>query len=61
MDWPSRSPDLNPIEHMWDAIGRAVRGRLNSPETLEQLSEALIEKLYRISEQYVQNFILTLN
>ncbi|GBM69165.1 hypothetical protein AVEN_91749-1 [Araneus ventricosus] len=24
MDWPARSPDLNPIEHVWDALGRAI-------------------------------------
>ncbi|MBJ5561211.1 transposase, partial [Salmonella enterica subsp. enterica serovar Derby] len=24
--WPTRSPDLNPIEHIWDAIERDVRG-----------------------------------
>lgn len=31
MDWPARSPDLNPIEHFWDALGRAIATR-NPPE-----------------------------
>ncbi|GFV01734.1 hypothetical protein TNCV_1672701 [Trichonephila clavipes] len=24
MDWPARSPDLNPIEHVWDFLGRQL-------------------------------------
>ncbi|GFU63263.1 transposable element Tcb2 transposase [Trichonephila clavipes] len=30
--WPARSPDLNPIENVWDALGRQVAGR-NYPPT----------------------------
>ncbi|GFU04323.1 uncharacterized protein TNCV_864221 [Trichonephila clavipes] len=24
MDWPSRSVDLNPIEHIWEGLGKAI-------------------------------------
>ncbi|UYV60867.1 hypothetical protein LAZ67_1002641 [Cordylochernes scorpioides] len=27
MDWPARSPDLNPIEHVWDVLGRRIGAR----------------------------------
>ncbi|GFV16966.1 hypothetical protein TNCV_2317961 [Trichonephila clavipes] len=34
--WPARSPDLNPIENVWDALGRQVDGR-NYPPTKQEL------------------------
>ncbi|GBM14929.1 hypothetical protein AVEN_213272-1 [Araneus ventricosus] len=28
MAWPDRSPALNPIEHVWDKLGRRITGRV---------------------------------
>ncbi|UYV73825.1 hypothetical protein LAZ67_11001036 [Cordylochernes scorpioides] len=44
MDWPARSPDLNPIEHVWDALGRRIGDRHPSPRTLVELRTALLEE-----------------
>ncbi len=27
LKWPQRSPDLNPIEHLWDVVEREIRIR----------------------------------
>ncbi|GFV26142.1 transposable element Tcb2 transposase [Trichonephila clavipes] len=43
MDWPAYSPDLNPIEHVCDALGRRIAARLHHPENTQQLKQMLIE------------------
>ena len=42
LDWPANSPYLNPIEHIWDDLGRRVY-RHNPPKTLVQLRQRLIQ------------------
>ncbi|GFV16162.1 transposable element Tcb1 transposase [Trichonephila clavipes] len=34
MDWPARSPDLNPIKHVWDFLGRRLVARTLPPVTI---------------------------
>ncbi|GFT19954.1 transposable element Tc1 transposase [Trichonephila clavipes] len=42
--WPARSPDLNPIENVWDALVRQVAGRNYPPTNKNTLIRALTEE-----------------
>ena len=48
LDWSPYSPDLSPIEHLWDELDRRVRRCRNPPppppQTLGQLRTALLEE-----------------
>lgn len=37
LPWPPRSPDLSPIEHVWDIMGRRLKTLVNPPQTIEDL------------------------
>ena len=48
MEWPSCSPDMNPIEHAWDMLQKAVSTRPILPNNRQELSVALIEVWTRL-------------
>ena len=55
--WPALSPDLSPIEHLLDELGRRVRHRQNPPETLQWLRDALVHEWNNIPSTFIQRLI----
>jgi hypothetical protein len=41
LHWPARSSDLNPIEHVWDKMGRRLRRFPQQANSLEKLRRHL--------------------
>ena len=39
--WPAMSPDFNPIEHIWDMLGRGILAREPPVQNIRQLEAAL--------------------
>ncbi len=40
LKWPPQSPDLNPIEHLWDVVEREIRIMDVKPTNLQKLCDA---------------------
>ncbi len=48
--WPAYSPNLSPIEHVWDALDRRIRQRVQVPANIQQLRTAIEEEWTNISQ-----------
>ncbi|GFU23455.1 gastric intrinsic factor [Trichonephila clavipes] len=57
--WPARSPDLNPIENVWDALGRQVAGRNYPPTNKNTLIRALTEEWDKLPQQLLDKVVQT--
>ena len=54
LPWPAQSPDINPIENVWDHLARRLAKRSVQPTTEDELWEALQEEWYKIDVGYIQ-------
>jgi transposase len=52
-----KSPDLNPIEHVWDLLDRRVRASAIPPRNVLELAGALVEEWVNISQQELVNLV----
>ena len=45
------SPDLNPIEHNWDILGRRIHARETPVQNIRQLEAVLHREWQQLSQQ----------
>ncbi len=50
LKWPPQSPDLNPIEHLWDVVEREIRIMDEQLTNLQQLRDAIMSIWTKISD-----------
>ncbi|GFW46208.1 transposable element Tcb1 transposase [Trichonephila clavipes] len=57
LPWPCRSPDLSPIKHIWDHLGR----RVGYPTSLNELEARLQQIWNEISQDIMQNLYVSMS
>ena len=60
MDWSARSPDLNPIEHLWDVLGRRIRANHPPANNLDVLFRNLEQEWQAIPQNTLQTLVMSL-
>ncbi len=57
LKWPPQSPDLNPIEHLWDVVEREIRIMDVQTTNLQQQRDAVMSIWTKISEECFQHLV----
>ena len=59
LPWPGNSPDMNPIEHVWDYIGHKIQDCLFKNK--DELFEKVKLEWNRIPKEYITNLYNSMN
>ncbi len=56
-DWPTQSPDLNPIQHLWYKLEWRLWARLSHSASALDITNALLDKWAKIPTETLQNLV----
>lgn len=57
MEWPAQSPDLNPIEHLWDALKHTLATYRNAPSLMLEPWTRVQREWEALSEAECRNLV----
>ncbi|KFM62174.1 Transposable element Tcb1 transposase, partial [Stegodyphus mimosarum] len=57
MDWSAQSPDLNPIENLWDELHRRIQGCTTRAKLVKELLCLLQAKWKKIPLAVIQRLV----
>ena len=60
LPWPAQSPDLNPIEHVWDVLQRRITPHLHNVHTNQGLQDILTREWNLLPQNEIDNLILSI-
>lgn len=57
LPWPAMSPDMNPIEHVWDFIGKNLNARTPRCQNIQELRAALIQEWQNFPQRRLRRLV----
>ncbi len=57
LKWPPQSPNLNPIENLWNVVEREIHIMDAQPTNLQQLHDAIMSIWTELSEECFQHLV----
>jgi hypothetical protein len=60
LDWLAQSPDLNPIENIWEILDKKIKNSPDKPINTEELWSLLQKEWYSMDKEIVRKLYLSM-
>jgi transposase len=60
LDWPAQSPDMNPIENLWNIVDQRLRKRERKPANVDELWEMVKLEWKSINKEVIRDLYLSM-